>query len=433
MLLGLCLYYMFIAGSEPWSEANFKRWLSCDSTDELKAQTSATLYLYSHVTKFLNENTCMPYDDTDPAQTNMFNGPLFATVLATWIICFICICNGVKSSSYAVMLTVPVPFVLLFLLMAYYIGLNNGVDGKGVQFYFGGQSFPSGVNEKDRTMSVLLIDSFNQVFYSISVCVGVMFAYGSYNPIRKPVIQDAVVMAVLDFFFSILAGFITWGVIGYLFAKSNPAFTQTSSVGLAFVAFPTAATLDGSKGWFGLFCFFMFIAGIDSAFSYIEAFNTNIVDATGCARWKAALGTCILGIVLSLPFTTNFGWTLFDLTEHYLSGYIIILVGFLQCVAVAWFFEYESTAMVSENHRKSLKVMSLCYWVPLVIVAFYANFAFPEQKFVGIVVIFITSLLALFFSFKASGMKFNSWYHEIVLCGVDKLSMSITSLSNPDG
>ena len=30
-------------------------------------------------------------------------------------------------------------------------------------------------------------------------------------------------------------------------------------------------------------------------------------------------------------------------------------------------------------------------------------------------------------------MPFNSWYHEIVLQGVDKLSMSITSLSNPDG
>lgn len=279
---------------------------------------------------------------------------------------------------------------------------------------------------------MLLIDAFNQVFYSIGVCVGVMFAYGSYNPIRKPVIQDAIVMAVLDFVYSILAGFITWGVIGYLFAKGDPAYTQTSSVGLAFVAFPTAASLDGSKGWFGLFCFTLFIAGIDTAFSYIEAFATNIVDATGCERWKAALGTCVLGIILSIPFTTNFGWTLFDLTEHYVTGYIIIIVGLLQCIAVAWLFEYESTAAVSENHRKSLKAMALCYWIPVVVIAFYANFAFPDQKIIGIVVICLTTLLALVLSKKQSGMKFNSWYHEIVLCGVDKLSMSITSLSNPD-
>jgi len=32
-----------------------------------------------------------------------------------------------------------------------------------------------------------------------------------------------------------------------------------------------------------------------------------------------------------------------------------------------------------------------------------------------------------------SGMSFISWYHEIVMCGTDKISMSITILSNPDG
>lgn len=30
-------------------------------------------------------------------------------------------------------------------------------------------------------------------------------------------------------------------------------------------------------------------------------------------------------------------------------------------------------------------------------------------------------------------MRSRIWYHEIMLCGVDKLSMSITSLSNADG
>jgi len=32
-----------------------------------------------------------------------------------------------------------------------------------------------------------------------------------------------------------------------------------------------------------------------------------------------------------------------------------------------------------------------------------------------------------------SSMPFSSWYHEILLCGVDKLAMSVTSLSNEDG
>jgi hypothetical protein len=51
---------------------------------------------------------------------------------------------GVKSSSYVVMVTAPLPFICLFFLMAYFIGLNNSVDGKGIGYYLGGEKFPLG-------------------------------------------------------------------------------------------------------------------------------------------------------------------------------------------------------------------------------------------------------------------------------------------------
>lgn len=73
------------------------------------------------------------------------------------------------------------------------------------------------------------------------------------------------------------------------------------------------------------------------------------------------------------------------------------------------------------------------YWIPVVVICFYANFALEENKFLGLVVICITTIMALVVSYMQSKMEFNSWYHEIVLQGVDKLSMSITSLSRNDG
>ena len=63
-----------------------------------------------------------------------------------------------------------------------------------------------------------------------------MYAYGSYNHIKKPVIMDAFIICFLDFVFALLAGFITWGAIGYLQAVGDRAYSQTSSVGLTFVA-----------------------------------------------------------------------------------------------------------------------------------------------------------------------------------------------------
>ena len=77
--------------------------------------------------------------------------------------------------------------------------------------------------------------------------------------------------------------------------------------------------------------------------------------------------------------------------------------------------------------------MHVLYWVPMIILAFYANFAFFDNFMIGVYCIFANSCIALFVSKKVSGMKTRHWYHEVMLCGVDKLSMSITSLSNTDG
>ena len=66
----------------------------------------------------------------------------------------------------------------------------------------------------------------------------------------------------------------------------------------------------------------------------------------------------------------------------------------------------------------------------MILLCFYGNFAFPEYRYIALLCIIVTTIIALIVSKCISGMPFNSWYHEIVLCGVDKLSMSITSLSN---
>jgi SNF family Na+-dependent transporter len=363
---------------------------------------------------------------------------LWVCVLITWIICFLCIIKGPTSIGYVTMITEKIPYLFLFVLIAKFVGVNKSEGGKGIQFMWGSEPFPDpdGVPyDPSVNYGSLFTDAYNQVFFSVGVCVGVMYAYGSYNHIKKPVIMDAVIIALVDFIFAILAGFITWGCIGYLQAKGDVAYNQTSSVGLTFIAFATACSKDdGLKGWFTFFMFFMYISGIDSAFSYCEALVTNILDANkGLSRVLVAGIICLFGALISILFTTNLGWVLFDLVDHYISNYLILAVGLMQCVSVGWFFEKNSTACMSPLHAKSLKWMHLLYWIPMVTIAFYANFAFQSSFEIGVYLIFVTSLIALFVSFKVSKMKARHWYHEIMLCGVDKLSMSITSLSNSDG
>jgi solute carrier family 6 GABA transporter-like protein 1 len=124
----------------------------------------------------------------------------------------------------------------------------------------------------------LMVDACNMAFFSIGVCCGVFYAYGSFNPIKKPVIADAFIISFVDFIFSIVAGFSAWGVIGYLHGVDNMAFAQTSNFGLSFIAFPIAAG-DGSGKWYlMLFYILMYVAGITSAFAYAEGLVTNLCD-----------------------------------------------------------------------------------------------------------------------------------------------------------
>jgi neurotransmitter:Na+ symporter, NSS family len=144
-----------------------------------------------------------------------------------------------------------------------------------------------------------------------------------------------------------------------------------------FVAMPVAATVSDNTAMFGFFCFTMWLAGIDTATGYCESLVTNIIDQTYMARWKSATLVCLSGLVLSLLFTSNWGWVLFDMVDHYVTNYVIIAIGLCQCISVGWLFERHSTAVRSEEHRKSLRSMALFYWFPVVVINFYSTFGFP--------------------------------------------------------
>lgn len=122
------------------------------------------------------------------------------------------------------MVTVPVKVICLICLIVYFAGLNKSDGGKGLDYYLGDESFPIG-NLDDGTVVYydaklarpeIIQDSYLHVLYSVGLGVGIFFSYGSYNHIKQPVIANSVIICLADFIFSILAGLVGWGAIGYL-------------------------------------------------------------------------------------------------------------------------------------------------------------------------------------------------------------------------
>ena len=184
---------------------------------------------------------------------------------------------------------------------------------------------------------------------------------------------------------------------------------------------------------FQVFMFFLWISGIDSAISYMQGWIANLTDKDAASRrmnWLVALGQCGTGFGFTMLFCSNWGWILFDLVDHYMTDYIILIIGILQCVAVGWVLEYESTAERSEAHREALRALTFWFWIPVLAVSFYANFGFAQTKWVGIILgifFFVCSCGASFMRFRSTGLGMDIWYTEIFLCGVNKVAMSVST------
>jgi hypothetical protein len=79
-----------------------------------------------------------------------------------------------------------------------------------------------------------------------------------------------------------------------------------------------------------------------------------------------------------------------------------------------------------------MRALSVLYWIPVLAVATYMSFGFNTHKIWGVIILVIMTLISFIVSWKLSELEFNSWYHEILMCGTDKISMSISILSNAD-
>jgi len=174
-------------------------------------------------------------------------------------------------------------------------------------------------------------EACGQIFFSIGVCMGVMTSYSSYNPVDKPIIGDAFRVALGNSGFSFFAGFAVFSVVGFLIENATDVASETSSIGLAFIAYPAAIeTLPAANFWTLMLALTLFTLGLDSAFSFVEATSTVIYDTPAgriMPRKITALILCVLGALISTVFCSNWGFTYFDVVDHYLSVYLMLLLG----------------------------------------------------------------------------------------------------------
>ncbi|XP_035230755.1 sodium-dependent nutrient amino acid transporter 1-like isoform X3 [Stegodyphus dumicola] len=185
-----------------------------------------------------------------------------------------------------------------------------------------------------------------QSFFSLTVAYGNIVMIASYNKFHNNVYRDAMIISVLDTFVNILAGCVSFAVLGSLshkYAKDIREVVNHEGLGLAFIVYPEAlaAIKYVPQLWSVIFFFMLFVLGVGSSMSMIETILTIIKDKFPVLRkkeWLLAMGICSMFFALGVPLTTNVGQLILVILNNYGAGIAVFFYAVLELVGVMWIY-----------------------------------------------------------------------------------------------
>lgn len=256
--------------------------------------------------------------------------------------------KGIEASSKIIM---PVLFVLVVFIAVYSCTLSftdaNGVTRTGLQ---GLKIFlvPNFEGVTVKTFFSLLLDAMGQLFFSLSIAMGIMIAYGSYVKDEENLNKSVNQIEICDTGVAILAGIM---VLPAVFTFQGEEGLAKSGVGLMFKALPQVFASMGKIGNFIGVAFFAMVlfAALTSAMSILEAVVSSIMDQFHVTRVKATVIESIIGIVLAvvvcLGYTAwYFEYTLpnggeaqiLDIFDYISNNFLMPVVAISTCLLIGW-------------------------------------------------------------------------------------------------
>ena len=273
-------------------------------------------------------------------------------LLATSFVVFKGVNKGIEKLSRLLM---PILLVLILGISVFSLFLRhtdaNGVTRTGLQglmVYI----IPNFEGMTLKQFFVVLTDAMGQLFYSISVAMGIMIAYGSYVSKETDLNKSVNQIELFDTLVAFLAGMM---IIPAVFTFMGSEGMTASGPALMFVALPKVFREMGSVvGSLVGILFFVTVAfaALTSSVSVMEAVVSSVVDRFHMERKKACVlvfaVTSVVGILVCLGYNTLYFEAILPNTPagknaqildilDYLSNYILMpVVSIATCIFIGW-------------------------------------------------------------------------------------------------
>ncbi|XP_064614744.1 sodium- and chloride-dependent taurine transporter-like isoform X2 [Liolophura sinensis] len=259
-------------------------------------------------------------------------------LLLAWLMVYFCIWKGVKLTGKITYVTVTTPYLLLFALLVRGVTLESA--SLGINYYL--------LPDWSKLAKVQVwLEAGIQVFYSYGVGLTIHTSLGSCNRFHHNSLRHILIFACLNSATSFISGFVIFSVLGFMANKQGLSVDKVagSGPGLAFVAYPEAMSqMPAAPVWSVVFFLTLILLGIDSQFAHCEGFIVSVTDLfpkylRGTPRKEIFIAVlCTSWFLVGLSMVTEGGVYVQQIFEWYCGGRILLLMVFLQCIGIAYFY-----------------------------------------------------------------------------------------------
>ncbi len=252
---------------------------------------------------------------------------------------FVIVARGVKGGiEKANLILMPALIVMAIAIAIFTLTLPGALDGAA--YYL--------MPDVSKFSPELVIGALGQMFYSLSLAMGIMITYGSYLEKKASLTQSVTRIGFFDLGVSFLAGLMIVPA-AFVAMGSGDAVAQNSGPSLMFIILPEVFADMGQVATIVGFVFFLlvFFAALTSAISLTETCVSIIQDGAGFSRRKSLVITIVFIVVAGLFINSGYnvlsfiqplgeGSSLLDFADFISNSVIMPIVALLTCVFVGW-------------------------------------------------------------------------------------------------
>lgn len=190
-----------------------------------------------------------------------------------------------------------------------------------------------------------VLEALGHAFFTLSLGMGAMITYGSYQNTKRGLLGESIMIAALDTVIALLACLMIFPII-FSYGQEPSA-----GPGLVFMSMPLAFAEIGKGGMLLAIMFFglLFFAALTSAISLLEVVASYFIDQQdwkrSTAAWITGGAIFLFGIPSAFAMDSGYalsGWepsygiNFFDTMDYLASNWMLPLGGMLTAIYAGW-------------------------------------------------------------------------------------------------